>query len=139
MEAYAVQGQRVLLLAYSQNSFREQELPKEIAPIALLLLSDKIRDNARETLEYFADQGVDIKVISGDNAVTVANIAKRAGLEKADRFVDATTLKSYDDIRQAAEEYTVFGRVTPQQKLDLVKMCIRDSIAPSRPCKVPPD
>ena len=121
VEAYAVQGQRVLLLAYSQNSFREQELPKEIAPIALLLLSDKIRDNARETLEYFADQGVDIKVISGDNAVTVANIAKRAGLEKADRFVDATTLKSYDDIRQAAEEYTVFGRVTPQQKLDLVK------------------
>ena len=91
----------MLLLAYSQNSFREQELPKEIAPIALLLLSDKIRDNARETLEYFADQGVDIKVISGDNAVTVANIAKRAGLEKADRFVDATTLKSYDDIRQA--------------------------------------
>ena len=53
--------------------------------------------------------------------MTVANIAKRAGLEKADRFVDATTLKSYDDIRQAAEEYTVFGRVTPQQKLDLVK------------------
>lgn len=121
IEHYSAQGQRVLLLAYSQNPFREKDLPEALSPIALVLLSDKIRDNARETLEYFADQGVDIKVISGDNAVTVANIAKRAGLEKADLYVDATTLKTYEDIQHAAAEYTVFGRVTPQQKLDLVK------------------
>lgn len=121
VEQYSSQGQRVLLLAYSPNPFQDKGLPKELSPLALLLLSDKIRDNARETLEYFADQGVEIKVISGDNAVTVANIAKRAGLENADRFVDATTLKTYEDIQKAVEEYTVFGRVTPQQKLDLVK------------------
>lgn len=121
VEQYSGQGQRVLLLAYSHHPFQEKELPSGLSPLALLLLSDKIRDNARETLEYFADQGVDIKVISGDNAVTVANIAKRAGLEGADQYVDATTLKTYDGIKQAAETYTVFGRVTPQQKLDLVK------------------
>ena len=121
VEQYSSQGQRVLLLAYSQNPFQDKGLPKELSPLALLLLSDKIRDNARETLEYFADQGVEIKVISGDNAVTVANIAKRAGLQNADRFVDATNLKTYEDIQKAVEEYTVFGRVTPQQKLDLVK------------------
>lgn len=121
VEQYSGQGQRVLLLAYSHHPFQGKELPSGLSPLALLLLSDKIRDNARETLEYFADQGVDIKVISGDNAVTVANIAKRAGLEGADQYVDATTLKTYDDIKQAAETYTVFGRVTPQQKLDLVK------------------
>ena len=71
--------------------------------------------------EYFADQGVDIKVISGDNAATVANIAKRAGLEKADRFVDATTeiLRRYPASRRRI--HRGFGRVTPQQKLDLVK------------------
>lgn len=121
VEEYSAQGQRVLLLAHSAEPFREKELPEHLAPLALLLLSDKIRDNARETLEYFADQDVDIKVISGDNAVTVANIAKKAGLQRADQYVDATTLKTYEDIQDAAEKYAVFGRVTPQQKLDLVK------------------
>lgn len=121
VEEYSAQGQRVLLLAHSTEPFREKELPENLAPLALLLLSDKIRDNARETLEYFADQDVDIKVISGDNAVTVANIAKKAGLQRADQYVDATTLKTYEDIQDAAEKYAVFGRVTPQQKLDLVK------------------
>ncbi|WP_286167166.1 cation-translocating P-type ATPase [Clostridium sp. D33t1_170424_F3] len=121
IEEYSAQGQRVLLLAHSTEPFREKELPEHLAPLALLLLSDKIRDNAKETLEYFADQDVDIKVISGDNAVTVANIAKKAGLQRADQYVDATTLKTYEDIQDAAEKYAVFGRVTPQQKLDLVK------------------
>ena len=72
-------------------------------------------------MRYFADQGVDLKVISGDNAVTVANIARKAGLEHADKYVDATTLRTEEDIRRAVNEYSVFGRVTPQQKLSFVK------------------
>lgn len=120
-ETYSKNGQRVLLLAYSPENFREKELPVDLKPLALLILSDKIRKEAPKTLRYFADQGVDLKVISGDSAVTVANIAKRAGMEHAGSYVDATTLKTDEDIRRAAREYSVFGRVTPQQKLALVK------------------
>ena len=120
-ETYSQNGQRVLLLAYSPENFREKELPVDLKPLALLILSDKIRKEAPKTLRYFADQGVDLKVISGDSAVTVANIAKRAGMEHAGSYVDATTLKTDEDIRRAAREYSVFGRVTPQQKLALVK------------------
>lgn len=120
-ETYSQNGQRVLLLAYSPENFREKELPADLKPLALLILSDKIRKEAPKTLRYFADQGVDLKVISGDSAVTVANIAKRAGMEHAGSYVDATTLKTDEDIRRAAREYSVFGRVTPQQKLALVK------------------
>ena len=86
-----------------------------------MLISDKIRREAPRTLRYFADQGVDLKVISGDNAVTVSNIAKKAGLENADKYVDATTLETDEDVRRAVQEYSVFGRVTPQQKLAFVK------------------
>lgn len=121
IEKYSAKGQRVLLLAFSANPFQDKELPENVQPLALILLSDKIRPQAKKTLEYFAEQGVDIKVISGDNAVTVANIAKKAGLRTADNYVDATSLKNEDDISLAAEKYSVFGRVTPQQKLALVK------------------
>ncbi|HEX3037771.1 MAG TPA: cation-translocating P-type ATPase [Oscillospiraceae bacterium] len=126
VEHYAATGQRVLLLAFSSEPFQCKEVPKNISPLALILLSDKIRPQAKQTLEYFAEQGVDVKVISGDNAVTVANIAKKAGLENADNYVDATTLNDYNDIKLAASKYTVFGRVTPQQKLDLVKALKED-------------
>lgn len=121
VEACSKNGQRVLLLAHSSGAFREKELPEHITPLALILLSDKIRPEAPQTLRYFADQGVDLKVISGDNAVTVANIAQKAGLENAHRYVDATTLTTPEKIREAARQYSVFGRVTPQQKLELVK------------------
>ncbi len=121
VEGYSRQGQRVLLLVRSPEDFSGQELPGSLEPMGLVLLSDKIRREAPRTLRYFADQGVDLKVISGDNAVTVANIARKAGLEGADKYVDATTLKTEEDIRRAAGEYAVFGRVTPQQKLALVK------------------
>lgn len=126
VEEYSSGGQRVLLLAYSPENFHDKDLPEGISPLALILLSDKIRPQARKTLEYFADQGVELKVISGDNAITVSNIAKKAGLKNAGRYVDATTLKDYEDIKKAAREYTVFGRVTPQQKLDLVKALKED-------------
>lgn len=119
----AAKGQRVLLLAHSSLPFEAdgRELPTDIQPIALLYLSDRIRKSASETLQYFADQNVDLKVISGDSAVTVANIAKKAGLEHADRWVDATTLHTNEEIQAAVRKYTVFGRVTPQQKLQIVK------------------
>ncbi|MCH3972097.1 MAG: HAD-IC family P-type ATPase [Oscillospiraceae bacterium] len=122
-DAAAKKGQRVLLLAHSTQPFGDdgRTLPTDIEPIALLFLSDRIRKSARETLQYFADQNVNLKVISGDNAVTVANIAEKAGLEHADRWVDATTLQTEEDIRKAVKKYTIFGRVTPQQKLQIVK------------------
>ena len=120
-ESYSQRGQRVLLLARSELMFDGKELPGELRPMGLVLISDKIRKEAPDTLRYFADQGVDLKVISGDNAVTVSNIARKAGLENADRYVDATTLRSEEDIQRAVREYSVFGRVTPQQKLSFVK------------------
>lgn len=119
-------GQRVLLLARSDSPFEDKSLPEGLEPMGLVLISDKIRREAPRTLRYFADQGVDLKVISGDNAVTVSQIAKRAGLENADKYCDATTLQTEGDIRRAVSEYAVFGRVTPQQKLAFVKALKED-------------
>ena len=119
VEGYSQQGQRVLLLAQSQEDFDGQALPGQLRLLGLVLISDKIRREAPRTLRYFADQGVDLKVISGDNAVTVANIARKAGLENADKYVDATTLRTEEDIRRAVSEYSVFGRVTPPAEAQL--------------------
>lgn len=121
VEQYSAQGSRVLLLARSEEAFREKELPERLEPMALILIGDKIRPEAKRTLEYFHEQGVDLKIISGDNAVTVSNIAKRAGLKQADHFIDASTLRTEDEVKAAAERYSIFGRVTPQQKLQLVQ------------------
>ena len=118
---FSERGFRVLVAAKSTNFFNGNELPAALEPIGLVVLSDKIRPSARLTLEYFADQGVDIKVISGDNAATVSNVASKAGLQGAENYIDATTLSTPEEIAAAAGEYTVFGRVTPQQKLELVK------------------
>lgn len=121
VEGYSQNGQRVLVVAHAENAFNDKELPGDITPIGLVLISDKIRREAPRTLRYFADQGVDLKVISGDNAVTVANIARKAGLDNADLYVDATTLETEEQINEAVSKYSVFGRVTPQQKLAFVK------------------
>ena len=120
-EKYAKLGQRVLLLAKVKKLSDDGFDPAEASPVALVLLNDKIRKSARRTLEYFNNQGVALKVISGDNPSTVSQIAKRAGLKNAGCCVDASTLKSHADLQAAAEHYTVFGRVTPKQKLELVK------------------
>lgn len=114
-------GQRVLLLAESREAFAGQQLPPDLVPVGLILLSDRLRPSARKTLDYFARQGVTIKVISGDNPLTVSQIAKRAGLADAENYVDASTLTDEAAVKAAALRYTVFGRVTPEQKLWLVQ------------------
>lgn len=113
---YSAQGYRVLVLVKTMQQLGETMDPEKMRPVALIVLSDKIRDNAKTTLEYFARQGVELKVISGDNPLTVSKVAERAGLAGADRYVDATELDTQEKIYDAVEKYTVFGRVTPKQK-----------------------
>ena len=121
IEGYSAKGCRVLLLGMYDGTLSDETLNADLLPIALILLSNKIRAEAPETFGYFASQGVAVKVISGDNARTVSEVAKRAGIENADRFVDARTLTTEEAIRDAVGKYTVFGRVTPAQKRSLVQ------------------
>ena len=120
-EKYAAQGYRVLVAAYSPDIAEGTSLPENLEPMGILLLTDVIRQDAPETLQFFYSQGVDLKVISGDDPVTVSSIAKRAGLNNADRYVDASTFEDMEDLYKAVEEYSVFGRVTPQQKRAMVQ------------------
>lgn len=117
---YAEQGFRVLVLAHSPNESAGTELPSGLVPEALLILTDVIRKEAPDTLRFFDSQGVDLKVISGDDPVTVASIAKRAGLKNAEQYVDATTITTQEEMDEAVANYSVFGRVTPQQKKAMV-------------------
>lgn len=114
-------GYRIISVGFSKNDFDNRELPPNLIPLGVVILKDKIRKEAKPTLEYFDKQGVQLKVISGDNVNTVSAIAKEAGLKEADKVIDATTLKTEDDIYNAVEKYSVFGRVTPNQKLQMVK------------------
>lgn len=114
-------GYRILTIAYSDNDFNNRELPEKLVPVGVVILKDKIRKDAKATLEYFDKQGVALKVISGDNIETVSAIASDAGLKNADKVIDATTLKTEEDIYNAVEKYSVFGRVTPNQKLQMVQ------------------
>ena len=120
-QQYAEEGLRVLVLAVSPEKAEGTELPEGLKPLGLLLLTDVIRQEAPDTLEFFDSQEVDLKVISGDDPVTVASIARRAGLKNADQFVDATTLETEDQLYEAVSQYSVFGRVTPQQKKQMVQ------------------
>ncbi|OUN25973.1 cation-translocating P-type ATPase [Pseudoflavonifractor sp. An85] len=119
---YQQAGCRVLLLAQCDTlPTQEGGLQGVVVPVALVVVANPIRPEAPETFRYFAKYGVDVKVISGDNPQTVSNVAKQAGIAGAERFVDAATLKEPGDYQRAVEEYTVFGRVTPDQKRKLVK------------------
>lgn len=120
-QEYAEEGLRVLVLAHSEHAAENTELPEELEPMALLLLTDVIREEAPDTLAFFDSQEVDLKVISGDDPVTVAAIARRAGLKNADNFIDATTLETEEQLQEAVAQYSVFGRVTPQQKKAMVQ------------------
>ena len=112
---------RIILLAYSNNSFRKKELPDSIEVLGLILITDKIRENAEETLKYFKAQGVDIRIISGDNPITVSKIAKRAGIEGYEDYVNCTELKNEKDVQEAVNKYKIFGRVTPIQKKRIIE------------------
>ena len=115
-------GLRVLILAVETDPKAPASFdPTNAQAVAVLILSDIIRQNAEETLAYLADQGIDLKVISGDNPIAVAAIAHRAGLANADQAIDLSTLTTEAEVREAATRYTVFGRVTPEQKKLLVQ------------------
>lgn len=110
---------RVLVLAQSQEELQKQELPQKLELVGYILILDKIRKEAKQTLEYFEKQGVDIKIISGDNPVTVSKIAKQVGVKDFDKYIDMSTV-SEKKIEEVANQYTIFGRVSPMQKKQLV-------------------
>lgn len=119
--AYTGKAKRVVLFAKSTNMPQEKELPADILPLGYIVIGDRIRSDAKEILDYFRQQDVTIKVISGDDPVTVSMVAKDAGLIGAEKYVDATELTSVEEIEKAVEETTIFGRVTPYQKLEIIK------------------
>ena len=118
---YADKGDRVLLFARYDGENVENGINGSVTPLGFVALANPIRENAVKTFEYFKSQGVAIKVISGDNPRTVSRIAIQAGIESAESFVDAATLDTEDKIADAVNKYTVFGRVTPKQKKQLVR------------------
>lgn len=120
MNKYLDQGKRILVVGLSDEILSKEKIPK-ITPIAFIIMSDKIRDSARETLKFFEDQGVNIKIISGDNAASVSRIAKAVNLKENDKYVDASHIKSEADMIEAVKKYTVFGRTKPEQKRELIK------------------
>lgn len=114
-------GYRVLMLAIAeQQPLNETKMPY-LEPLAILEIDDPIRQNAKETLAYLKEEGIDLKVISGDNPVTVSNIARRAGLPGYESYIDLSTKMTEAEVREAVQQYTVFGRVSPQQKRTIVR------------------
>ncbi len=118
---YSSKGYRVLIFGTYPEDPAGEALTDTFTPLCLILLSNQIRAEAPETFQYFARQGVAIKVISGDNPITVSEVAQKAGIANAGRYVDARTLTDNDAILAAVQTYTVFGRVTPDQKRKFVK------------------
>lgn len=120
-EKYAAEGYRVLLVATYPDVLTEEDstLKEDVKVLGYILLSNPIRKEAKSTFQYFAKQGVDIKVISGDNPVTVSRVAKQAGISGADKYIDAQTIKD-GEYEKAVQEYNVFGRVKPEQKRKFV-------------------
>lgn len=121
MESYSADGFRTVLFGRYEGTPDGQALTEPVIPMGLILLTNPIRRDAPETFRYFAQQGVAIKVISGDNPLTVSQIAAEAGIPGAENYVDASTLETEEALRTGAEQYTVFGRVTPEQKRLLVR------------------
>ncbi|MDO5559835.1 MAG: cation-translocating P-type ATPase [Oscillospiraceae bacterium] len=120
IEEYASKGYRVLVFGLYHGKTDGKALCENVTAMALIKLTNPIRKEAKQTFEYFAKQGVEIKVISGDNPLTVSEVAKKAGIRNAGNYVDASSLITDEDIFEAAAKYTVFGRVSPDQKRQLV-------------------
>ena len=121
LEAYSARGYRVLVFGTCPERPDGKPLKAGIEPLAAVVLMNRIREEAPQTFAYFAEQGVEIKVISGDNPLTVSETAKEAGIANADKYVDTRQLQTEEDFEKAATEYTVFGRVLPEQKRLLVQ------------------
>lgn len=121
IEENSRKGNRILVFGDYDNIPDGRELNGNFTPICFILISNPIRENAYDTFHFFAEQGVEIKVISGDNPITVSEIAKQAGIENAGNYIDASTLTNDTAIYDAIQRYTVFGRVTPEQKRKFVK------------------
>lgn len=120
---YSAEGMRVLLLASATLKAEEMKL-EEVKPLGLVIIEDQIRPEAKDTFAYFREQKVAIKVLSGDNPVTVSQIAGKAGLEGADKYLDARNLpEDFEELREVVEKYAVFGRVRPEQKQNIIKAC----------------
>lgn len=119
---YASQGLRVLTVAHSPNEMTDYTLAEGFEIVGFVFMTDVVRKNAPDILGYFEEQGVDLKVISGDDPVTVAAIAARAGLKDADKYIDATTIHTDEEMEDAILKYSVFGRVTPKQKQQMVRL-----------------
>jgi cation-transporting ATPase E len=120
VKQYAHMGLRVLVLAHSPAQIQGDKLPSALRPIAILTLSDNIRPDAIETIKWFRENDVAVKVISGDNPVTVSEVARRAGIKNASQFISLEGLSDIE-VENAASNYTVFGRVTPEQKAILIR------------------
>ncbi|EOF61604.1 HAD ATPase, P-type, family IC [Enterococcus hirae EnGen0127] len=118
---YADQGYRVLVFGSYQGILSEALLEAEVIPLAYLLIANPIRKEAPDTFAYFKEQGVAIKVISGDNPQTVSTVALQAGIANADQYIDVSQLAE-EDYLSAVEKYTVFGRVKPEQKMQFVQL-----------------
>ena len=126
IEDYSHKGYRVLIFGKYDGIVEGKKLTHKFAPMGLIMLSNPIRENAVATFEFFNKQGVAIKVISGDNPVTVSEVAQKAKIKGAEKYVDASTLQTDESIAKAMREYTVFGRVTPEQKRKFIKAMQHD-------------
>lgn len=120
VKTYASKGFRVLLFAQCDGNLKDDKIPPKREPVAVVVIEDHIRDDAMETIAWFKENGVDIKIISGDNPITVSEVSRRVGVDNADKYISLEGL-SQQQVIDAADNYTIFGRVSPEQKCILVK------------------
>lgn len=120
VKTYASKGFRVLLFAQCDGTLKDDKIPPKREPVAIVVIEDHIREDAMETIAWFKENGVDIKIISGDNPITVSEVSRRVGVDNADRYISLEGL-SQQQVIDAADNYTIFGRVSPEQKCILVK------------------
>ena len=120
-DRYSDRGERILVFGECVSDPQGNIIEEPVIPYAFIILENEIRDTAKETFGYFEKQDVDVVVISGDNPVTASKVAIRAGIRNAENYVDATTLKNEADIKAAIQKYTVFGRVIPEQKKQIIQ------------------
>jgi len=120
VERFSNDGGRVLILGHVSVQAKNEDVPKNVKPLALIVLHDHIREDAPDTIEFFKQNGVDIKIISGDNPITVSHIAMRVGVEGGDRYISLAGMTD-DEVREVVFDYTVFGRVNPNQKKIIIQ------------------